>query len=77
MAFLTDASKLEFAKKGRTNKYDWLDDLKIGQAKVFESNTKKREMNLRRAVYIFNNKGGSRLSVRKLTSGNIAVIRIN
>ena len=77
MAFLTDASKLEFAKKGRTNKYDWLDDLKIGQAKVFESNTKKREMSLRRAVYVLNNKGGSRLSVRKLSSGSIAVVRIN
>ncbi len=77
MAFLIDASELKFAKRGRSGKYDWLDDLRIGQAKVFESNTKKREMNLRRAVYIFNNKGGSRLSVRKLTSGNIAVIRIN
>jgi len=77
MAFLIDASKLEFAKRGRTNKYDWLDDLKIGQAKVFESNTKRRETNLRRAVYMFNSKSGNMLSVRKLASGSIAVIRIN
>ena len=74
MAFLTDASKLVFAKKGRP-KYGWLNDLEIGQAKVFESNTKKREMNLRRAVYIFNGKKGGRLSVRKLANGNIAVVR--
>lgn len=74
MAFLTDASKLKFAKRGRS-KYGWLKELEIGQAKVFESNTKKREMNLRHAVYTFNNRGGNRLSVRKLSNGNLAVIR--
>jgi hypothetical protein len=74
MAFLTDASKLKFAKRGRS-KYGWLKELEIGQAKVFESNTKKREMSLRHAVYTFNNRGGNRLSVRKLSNGNLAVIR--
>ena len=77
MAFLIDASELKFAKRGRSGKYDWLDDLRIGQAKVFESNTKKREMNLRRAVYVLNKTERSRLSVRKLANGSIAVIRIN
>jgi len=75
----TKADSLSFApkgmKKGTMRKRTWMNDLKVGEAKTYRSESPTILRRLRNQVYRFNKLNGKRLSVRSLSNGGFAVIR--
>jgi len=75
----TQVNELSFiskgTKKGTIKKCTWMNNLGIGDAKVYKSTSPVILRRVRARVYSYNKVTGKKLSVRRLTDGGFAVIR--